>query len=244
MQTTLNPESPIPLYRQLAELLMAKINGGEYPPGSRIPSEHNLAAQYGIGRPTARQATEWLVRRRVLVRKRGSGTYVRGRPEEIDLFSLAGTLSAFEKKGISVHSEIHRRTRLVEVGNENGNPFAGERAYCFSRVSRVDNAPVLLEEFYLDAELFHGIDQINLEGRSLSRIVEERYFMRPEGGRQSFRIGYLTGERADIMEISPKTPILAVKRYLNFPRAKGAIYSELFCRTERFSFSQTLGNIA
>ncbi|MBW2575327.1 MAG: GntR family transcriptional regulator, partial [Deltaproteobacteria bacterium] len=69
----LNSKSPIPLYRQLADILLIKIRSGEYTSGSRIPSENSLSASYGIGRPTARQATDLLVRKRILVRKRGSG---------------------------------------------------------------------------------------------------------------------------------------------------------------------------
>ena len=100
----LNLQSPIPLYRQLADILGRKIRAGEYTPGERIPSEHRLAQVYGIGRPTARQATDYLVRKRLLVRRRGSGTYVVQAPEEIDLFSLAGTMASFEKRGIHLGS--------------------------------------------------------------------------------------------------------------------------------------------
>jgi GntR family transcriptional regulator len=32
-----------------------------------------------------------------------------------------------------------------------------------------------------------------------------------------------------------------VKRFLNFDQTKNAIYSELYCRTDQFVFSQTLG---
>ena len=48
----LNPNAPIPLYRQLADLLAAQIRTGDPAPGRRIPSEHQLAATHGIGRPT------------------------------------------------------------------------------------------------------------------------------------------------------------------------------------------------
>ena len=66
MSESLNPGSPLPLYRQLADWLLARMRSGEYPPGSRIPSEPALARRFGIGRPTVRQATDLLVRRRCL----------------------------------------------------------------------------------------------------------------------------------------------------------------------------------
>ncbi len=239
----LNPHSPIPLYHQLANILMERIRSEQYSAGSKIPSEHSLAETYGIGRPTARQAIDLLVRKRVLLRRRGSGTYVRPKQDEVDLFSLAGTISSFHKKGLPIATEILRKTRLKTIGPEPENPYSGRKAYCFSRLSRVEGAPVLIEDIYLDPDLFAGIDEIDLARRSLSQIVDERYFMRPAGGRQSFRIGYLRGEKAKALAVSRKTPVLVVKRFLHFPQAENAIYSELYCRTDRFVFSQTIGGM-
>ena len=239
----LNPQSPMPLYHQLADILLSGIRTGDYPPDSRIPSELSLAAAYGIGRPTVRQAIDMLVRKRILVRKRGSGTYVLRQQKEIDLFSLAGTTSAFHREGASVVTMILQKTRLVSVGSNPENPFSGQSAYFISRLTRVEAAPVLIEDIYLHAGLFAGIDAMNLSGRSLSQIVDERYFMRPVSGRQTFRIGYVEGSRATNLAVSPTTPVLLVKRFLNFPQADSAIYSELYCRTDQFVFSQTIGGM-
>lgn len=237
----LNPQSPVPLYHQLAEIILAKIRSGELPPGCRVPSELNLAATYGIGRPTVRQAIDVLVRRRFLMRRRGSGTYVRPEPEEVDLFSLAGTMSAFQKKGISVASRILEKTRLKSEPVDSENPFSGHPAFFISRLSLVEGTPVLLEEIYMQPELFPGLDEIDLAGRSLSRIVEERYHMRPDGGKQNFRIATVDGVRARHLAVTSTTPVLLVKRFLNLSGVQSAIYSELYCRTDQFVFSQSIG---
>jgi GntR family transcriptional regulator len=240
----LNTASPLPLYHQLADLLTSQIRAGQYTPGDRIPSEHQLAAIYGIGRPTVRQALDVLVRRRLLVRRRGSGTYVAPAEHEVDLFSLAGTTSAFQRQGLTVDIRVRRKMQLVAVKGQGDNPFDGGRAFFFSRASCVDEVPVLLEDLYLHPALFSGIERIDLEGRSVAAIVAERYFMRPSHGRQNFRIAYLQGVRARDLGVSPATPILAVRRYLHFPAADNAIYAELYCRTDQFVFSQTIGGLA
>jgi GntR family transcriptional regulator len=239
----LNPQSPLPLYHQLADILQAGIQSGEWAPDTRIPSEHSLAAAYSIGRPTVRQAIDLLVRKRVLVRKRGSGTYVCSPRQEIDLFSLAGTTAAFQREGAAVITQIIEPIRLEQVVPDSHNPLFGRSAYFLSRLTRVETTPVLIEDIYLHAERFAGIDRIPLEGRSLSQIVEARYFMRPTGGRQTFRIGYVDGRRAEMLDVSPAAPILMVDRFLNFPQADNALYSELFCRTDHFVFSQTIGGM-
>jgi GntR family transcriptional regulator len=237
----LNPASPIPLYHQLADLLLAEIRNGTYPPGGRIPSEHQLAATYGIGRPTARQATDLLVRRGILVRRRGSGTFVQPPEQEVDLFSIAGTSASFMQTGVSVSTRLLTRARRRQIGRDPHNPFAGREAFFFSRLSVTGDVPVLIEDFYLDPDTFPGLENLDLEGRSLARLAAEHYYLRPSGGRQTFRIAYLAGTRARHLQVAPKTPILAVRRYLNFPQADAALYSELFCRTDRFVFAQSLG---
>jgi GntR family transcriptional regulator len=238
----LNPESPIPLYHQLASILMEKIRSGTYRPGDRIPSENRLAAAYAIGRPTVRQALELLIRKRLLFRKRGSGTYVQSPKKEVDLFSLAGTMSSFHKKGLLITTNILKKTNLIKIEkNDTDNPFAGQKAFFFERLTRVGGTPVLIEDLYLHPELFKGFDEIDLSGQSLSEIVFERYYMRPVSGKQNFRIEFLSENQAKTLEVTSGTPILKVKRFLHFPQADNAIFSELYCRTDQFVFSQTIG---
>ncbi len=241
----LNPQSPLPLYHQLAERLAAMIRAGEYEDGARIPSEHQLAATYGIGRPTVRQAIDVLVRRHMLIRRRGAGTFVRpGQPHEIDLFSLAGTTSAFQRRGLKVSSRILKPMARRRVPTTEENPFAGGRAYTYSRLSHVEGAPVLIEDLYLHPELFEGIDAISLEGRSVATVVAERYYLRPSGGKQNFSIAHLKGVRARQLGLASNQAVLAVNRWLHFPGVENAIFADLYCRTDRFVFSQTIGGLA
>lgn len=242
--TALNPDSPIPLYRQLADLLLERIRAGEYGLGSRIPSEPELARTFGIGRPTVRQATDRLIRKRQLERRRGSGTFVVEPPEQIDLFTLAGTMASFKMRGIKVKTTLVKRPRRIHVPSDAENPFSLREAYFFSRLSRVRNTPVLLEEFYLDPSHFGGLERIALAGRSLAQLADEHYHMRPTSADQNFRIGPPGAERAKLLELPTADAALLVKRELHFPHAKSAIYSELYCRTDQLVFSQTLGGNA
>ncbi len=65
-------------YEQLVTHLRCKITQGEYHPGDRIESENRLAEEFGFSRQTVRQAIGALEREGLLVRRRGSGTYVAG----------------------------------------------------------------------------------------------------------------------------------------------------------------------
>lgn len=65
-----------PLADQAAELLLARIRGGEWNLGQKLPGETTLAPQLGVGRSTVREAIRQLAGRGVLVSRHGSGVFV------------------------------------------------------------------------------------------------------------------------------------------------------------------------
>jgi GntR family transcriptional regulator len=76
LDITLERNSPVPLYYQLAQYIEHAINAGDLAPGDRIENELSLTSRLGLSRPTARQAIQELVNKGLLVRKRGVGTQV------------------------------------------------------------------------------------------------------------------------------------------------------------------------
>ena len=77
---TLDRNSPVPLYRQLARSIENAITTGVLGAGDRLENEVSLSLRVGLSRPTARQAIRELVNKGLLVRKRGVGTQVVGSP--------------------------------------------------------------------------------------------------------------------------------------------------------------------
>ncbi len=67
-------------YRRLREIMRARIQRGEYPSGSRFPTEHEWARQYDLSRYTVRQAQDELEREGYLLRQQGRGTFVQMPP--------------------------------------------------------------------------------------------------------------------------------------------------------------------
>lgn len=240
----LNPHSPVPLYHQLADIISERILSGKYPPGQAIPSETALAGQYRIGRPTVRQAMALLAKKKLIVRKRGSGTFVQSPAPKVDLFSLAGTSQAFFTQGITIEKTIVSPVTRQSVNDQPDNPFNHSSAYFLSRLIRAQNTPVLKEDIFLDPEMFRGLDRVALVTDSLSRTVAEVYHLAPESGTQVFTVAPPDAETARLLELKPDTPLLTVSRELNFPDAPRSVYALLYCRTDRFAFSQTIGSLS
>ncbi len=76
LDITLERNSPVPLYYQLAQSIEQAITSGDLLPGDRLENELSLTTRLGLSRPTARQAIQELVKKGLLVRKRGVGTQV------------------------------------------------------------------------------------------------------------------------------------------------------------------------
>ncbi|MFE4870867.1 GntR family transcriptional regulator [Streptomyces sp. NPDC056682] len=64
-------------YLQLAQLLAEKINGGEYAPGERLPSENEMVQAYGVGKATVRAAIAELRSLGLIDVRQGKGSIVR-----------------------------------------------------------------------------------------------------------------------------------------------------------------------
>ena len=236
----LNPNSPIPLYHQLAEIITDRIKSGAYLPGESIPSETTMAKQYRIGRPTVRQAMDVLVKKKLIQRRRGAGSFVLPAPPSVDLFSLGGTSQAFLTQGIDIKKTPVSPVSLVTVTQQPENPFNESSAFFLSRLITAQGTPVLKEDIFLDPELFRHLDRLEIGTHSLSKLVADQYHLVPENGSQTFTVAVPDPETAQLLDLVLDTPVLTVFRKLNFPDAPTAVYAVLYCRTDHFAFSQTI----
>ncbi|MHB1134818.1 MAG: FadR/GntR family transcriptional regulator [Chloroflexota bacterium] len=146
---------PGPLYEQLAELIRHKIVGGELAPGERLPSEIDLAASLGVGRPSLREALKILQALGVLSIRHGAGVFVATTtpddiarrlssapslpPERlIDLFEIRKTLEcqgaawaaqrAREEEVAALGEDVAAMTALVDGAGIEGEPLVEQLA--------------------------------------------------------------------------------------------------------------------
>lgn len=71
-----DPNDPMPRYYQIYTFLLDRIQSGEYPPASVIPTERELGEEYGVSRITVIKSLDMLERDGYVVRQQGRGTFV------------------------------------------------------------------------------------------------------------------------------------------------------------------------
>lgn len=96
-----------PLVEQVITALRTPVTSGEWPVGSRIPTEPELVEQLGVARNTIREAVRSLAHSGLLEIRQGAGTYVRATSE------LSGVMQ--RRFAESRHDDILELRRALEV---------------------------------------------------------------------------------------------------------------------------------
>lgn len=112
---------PRRLYRRIADQLRLLIDQGEFPVGSRLPAERELASQLGVSRPTVREALIALeVEGRLKIRV-GSGVYVieqQPTPAILNSASIEGPFEILRARAFvesAVAEEAARRAKPADI---------------------------------------------------------------------------------------------------------------------------------
>jgi GntR family transcriptional regulator len=74
----LNPNSGMPIYRQLFQQLRQRIVSGQLAPGEQMPSVRELSAELKINLLTVAKVYQWLEGESLVETRRGLGTFVLG----------------------------------------------------------------------------------------------------------------------------------------------------------------------
>ena len=142
--------SAVPLYQQVMDDLKGEIARGVYAPGSRIPSEMELAKSYGVGRITVRRAIEELSRAGYLNRQQGRCTFVCA-PKLKRKIRQKGDVQSFTE-GCAANDMVAGArlvSRTVVAATREDAAFFGVEPGCelivVERVRTADGVPVMLE---------------------------------------------------------------------------------------------------
>ncbi len=96
------------MHGQIEDWLAGQIAAGALVPGDRLPTEHDLAAWFGVSRMTLRHALAELARRGLVTRTSGrhGGTFVAAPKLEQDLTTLAGFSEQRRRHGMVAGARV------------------------------------------------------------------------------------------------------------------------------------------
>lgn len=208
----LDPDSPVPLYHQIADGLKAQIVGGRLARGDYLPSELVLADSWQVSRPTARRALQELVDSGMLVRRRGVGTQV-----VASQMRRAPGLTSLYKDLIGDGRVVSTQLVAFEVVPADATVSdaleieAGEAVYAIERIRSADERPLALMRNWIPRSVAPDLARSQLEAGSLYESLRVAG-VRPHSGSQVIGAKVASAEEAKALGLKPGAPLLSQRR--------------------------------
>jgi len=122
-----------PLYHQIYIILRQKIRDGELDMNRRLPSENQLALEFGVSRITIRKTLHNLKRDGFIIKRRGSGSFPLPQPVEFrDRYNIGGLVESgsgpddrAKLTTLSIEmikAPAHIREKLTDPSRESSEP--------------------------------------------------------------------------------------------------------------------------
>jgi DNA-binding GntR family transcriptional regulator len=216
----INKYSNIPLYSQLKNLIVEKIENGEYAEGSKIPSEEELCELYKISRPTIRQAINELVSNGYLFREKGKGTFVAKTKTRIDIKNYSGfTVSILDSQvpgqlnmignRILDKADSHKIEEIFNSPHNHKTDFV-EIKY----VTTQNNEVFSLNISYLSLNLFPNIiEEIN-EKKPSYDILKGKYPLVPVKSKSNLEVIYTEQSDAQYLQVQQGQALIKIENIL------------------------------
>jgi GntR family transcriptional regulator len=203
---------PIPLHHQVFRDLSAALDGNEWEPGQRMPTERDLAERYGCSLITVRHAMGELVREGRIERTRGRGTFVLQPRIDRDIAGSMSFAEEMKRRGLDPATQLI--TGRIEpagavVAGILGIGTDAPVAY-LERLRLGGGEPLILEQARLPAERFPGLLAFDFEHRSLYDILAERYGTRVVRARESVEPVSLHAREAKLLGVSTRSLALQI----------------------------------
>lgn len=207
-----------PLYRQLADYLVANIKEGTWPVGVAIPSEPELTEQFQVSRNTVRSALRKLEQDGLIYRVPGKGTFVATTKLEISLGRLTGFSEDVRAMGMVPRYKILEITTMPATAKIAAKlQMAPDSEVIFVyRLALASDLPYIVVKSYLPKRWFElrGLDVAKdiSAGGSFYNLLENRYGVRLGKSTITITASTANADEARLLHCNVGDPVLINER--------------------------------
>lgn len=232
---------PLPLYHQVAAILRQRISNAEYPAGERLASEDELAAEFSVSRATIRQAVGALVAEGIVVRKQGSGTYVRERNPAVLRQRFRGSL------GDLIRESHEAAPRDIEVLHDQPVPRVIAEALeletpvatVVRRTRMISGEPFAYTVTFLPSDLGRAVTPELLKGAALMELLM-RTGVELATATQSIHAQLADAELGARIDTDLGAAVLYVERIVRDANSRPVEFVRTWYRGDRYEYTVTL----
>ena len=202
-----------PLYAQVKALMMQRLIAGQWRPGEMLPSEFQLADEFGVSQGTVRKALDELAAENVVVRRQGRGTFVAEHDDHRALFHFFHLVGPDGERRlpvsrlISVRKGLAGRLEARRLDIDRGAPVIRIR-----RVRNLDGRPAIAETIAVPQKLFPDLADFREVPNTVYDFYERCYGITI--ARAVERLAAVAADERDarLLEIAPGNPLLEIDR--------------------------------
>ena len=233
--------SPTPLWEQVHEDILRRINQNEWKSGGMIPTEMELCDMYNVSRITMRKAIEELVLMGYLIRHRGKGTFVRVSHLDRQLSKFYSFSESLKGVGINEVAEVLALEEMPasEIVAEKLEMVQGLMVYRIMRLRSVNRLPYAVETSFIPKSLFRGITAKEVTENGLYNTMRS-LGVAPVSARETFCATALDGLEAKLLQLDAHSPVMRIDRVT----CNGSVVVE-YCRStvrgDFFTYTVDLG---
>jgi GntR family transcriptional regulator len=234
--------SPVPFYKQLADILRGDITSGRLRPGHRLATEFELMGRFRVSRTTVRQTIAQLQKQGLISVQRGKGTFVAGARIEPELSALTGFVEDMQALGLTASAKVLgvAREKAASRVAEALGLAEGEDVIRITRIRLAENVPVSFEHSFLALELGQRVAEENLEIYPIFSLLEDKYGIAL--GEASYRIS-AAGAGPDVARaigMKRGAPVLSIERTTFSASGAPINFEQMFYHGDRMTYTLRL----
>jgi GntR family transcriptional regulator len=223
---SIDPTDPRSPSKQIAAFLRARIEDGSLPPGSKLPSERELADEYAVAPQTAREAVKVLKNEGLVLGQTGKGVFVRKTPplirmgvERFSRTKRAAGLAAQKSEAVALG--LSSRQEVLELADVPAPDWVakwyaiepGSPVFKRSRREWINEEPNQIADSYYRPEIVDGTpikEQSTGPGGSYARLEERGHVLTKF--HEEIRARMPNPDEVRMLRLPPGTPVVTVLR--------------------------------
>lgn len=203
----------LPLYRQVEKHVTQLIVEQRWKPGEMLPSEFQLANEFGVSQGTVRKALNTLTDEKVLTRKQGLGTFVAehtGTPALYRFFPVVADNHTPElpvAEVLSLKVEQANKAIATELGIKTKS-----KVVVLKRRRSINGEYCLLEDIYLPYKPFAGIEDEPEIPHTLYHFYQTNFNLTVHKTEDKIKAVLAEPADADLLAVAEGSPLLSFTR--------------------------------
>ena len=228
---------PRPLYAQVKELMIGRLIEGIWKPGAVLPSEGQLAAEFGVSQGTVRKALDALAVENLVIRRQGRGTFVAEHDEDRTLFHFFHLVGEDGSRQLPSSEVISCRNGKASRDEAARLMLArGAGVTRIRRVRALDGSASVFETIAVPLDLFPALGDNGDLPNTLYELYEGKYAVTIARAEERLRAVEAPKDIAARLEIRPGAPLLEIDRVAFALNGRAAEWRISHCNTRHHHY--------